>query len=128
MPIDKTVPILIVDDYRDASRLIRHILNQLGFKNAEDVTSATDALERLHGRHYCLIISDWHMEPMTGLMLLRAVRADPRLCSLPFIMVSGSGEAEKILEAKDAGVTDYVLKPFTGETWKQKLRTVFGSI
>lgn len=128
MSIDKTMPILIVDDYRDASRLIRHILFQLGFRDVQEVTSATEALERLREQRYGLVISDWNMTPMTGLKLLQEVRADPQLRSLPFIMVSGSSEADKIVAAKDAGVTSYVLKPFTAELWKRKLSSVLGPI
>jgi two-component system chemotaxis response regulator CheY len=128
MPIDKALPILIVDDYRDVSRLIRQILFQLGFREVQEVTSATEALERLREQRYGLVISDWNMEPMSGLELLHKVRADPALCSLPFIMVSGSNQAEKIMAAKEAGVTDYVLKPFTAEIWKTKLRGLLGSI
>lgn len=128
MPVDKALPILIVDDYRDASRLIRHILFQLGFRDLQEVTSATEALEKLREQRFGLVISDWNMEPMTGLKLLQEVRADPQLRSLPFIMVSGSSEAEKIVAAKDAGVTDYVLKPFTAELWKKKLSGVLGPI
>lgn len=127
MPVDKTLPILIVDDYRDSSRLIRHILVQLGFRDVHEVTSAKEALEKLHEQRFGLVISDWNMEPMSGLELLEEVRADPHLRSLPFIMVSGSSEAEKVMAAKEAGVTDYVLKPFTVEVWKSKLRGLLGS-
>lgn len=127
MPVDKTLSILIVDDYRSASRLIRNILFQLGFRDVQEVTRATEALEMLREQRYGLVISDWNMEPMTGLKLLREVRADPQLRSLPFIIVSGSSEAEKILAAKGAGVTDYVLKPFTAGVWRNKLRGLLGS-
>lgn len=127
MTAHTTLPTLIVDDYRESSRLIRHILVQLGFRDVQEVTSAIEALERLREQRYGLVISDWNMEPMSGLELLQKVRADPDLHSIPFIMVSGSSEAGKILAAKEAGVTDYVLKPFTAEVWKTKLRGLLGS-
>jgi two-component system, chemotaxis family, chemotaxis protein CheY len=124
MPIDKTMNVLIVDDYKTMLRIIRNLLKQIEFRNVEEASDGADALVRLRGGNFGLVISDWNMAPMTGLQLLREVRADDRLKSLPFIMVTAESKAENVIAAKQAGVSNYIVKPFNGETLRDKIEKV----
>ena len=124
MLADKSVPVLIVDDYRTMLRIIRNLLKQIGFDNVEEVTDGAEALAKLRAGRFGLVISDWNMEPMTGLQLLQEVRADPKLKSTPFIMVTAESKAENIVAAKQAGVSNYIVKPFNAETLKGKVEKV----
>ena len=124
--MDKNMPILIVDDYKTMLRIIRNLLKQLGFENVDEAFDGSEALKSMRGKDYGLVISDWNMEPMTGLQLLREVRADGKLKHIPFIMVTAESKTENVVAAKEAGVTNYIVKPFNAETLKQKLVTVFG--
>lgn len=125
--MDKNMPILIVDDYKTMLRIIRNLLKQLGFDNVDEATDGSTALQRLRDKSYGLVISDWNMEPMTGLQLLKEVRADGRLKHIPFVMVTAESKTENVVAAKEAGVTNYIVKPFNAETLKQKLVAVFGN-
>lgn len=125
--MDKNMSILIVDDYKTMLRIIRNLLKQLGFDNVDEATDGSTALQRLRDKNYGLVISDWNMEPMTGLQLLREVRADAKLKHIPFIMVTAESKTENVIAAKEAGVTNYIVKPFNAETLKQKLVAVFGN-
>jgi two-component system chemotaxis response regulator CheY len=125
--MDKNMPILIVDDYKTMLRIIRNLLKQLGFDNVDEATDGSTALQRLRDKNYGLVISDWNMEPMTGLQLLREVRADAKLAHIPFVMVTAESKTENVIAAKEAGVTNYIVKPFNAETLKQKLVAVFGN-
>ena len=124
MLADKSVPVLIVDDYRTMLRIIRNLLKQIGFDNVEEATDGAEALTKLRAGRFGLVISDWNMEPMTGLQLLQEVRADPKLKSTPFIMVTAESKAENIVAAKQAGVSNYIVKPFNAETLKSKVEKV----
>jgi two-component system chemotaxis response regulator CheY len=124
MLADKSVPVLIVDDYRTMLRIIRNLLKQIGFDNVEEATDGAEALAKLRAGRFGLVISDWNMEPMTGLQLLQEVRADPKLKSTPFIMVTAESKAENIVAAKQAGVSNYIVKPFNAETLKSKVEKV----
>jgi two-component system chemotaxis response regulator CheY len=126
MTVDKNMPILIVDDYKTMLRIISNLLKQLGFSNVEEATDGAMALGKLRERNYGLVISDWNMEPMTGLQLLKEVRADERLKGVPFIMVTAESKTENVVAAKAAGVNNYIVKPFNAETLKKKLETVIG--
>lgn len=126
MAVDKSMPILIVDDYKTMLRIISNLLKQLGFSNVEEATDGGMALGKLRERSYGLVISDWNMEPMTGLQLLKEVRADDRLKALPFIMVTAESKTENVVAAKQAGVNNYIVKPFNAETLKKKMATVIG--
>ncbi|HUN51696.1 MAG TPA: response regulator [Candidatus Sulfotelmatobacter sp.] len=126
MAVDKNMPILIVDDYKTMLRIISNLLKQLGFGNVEEATDGSMALGKLRERNYGLVISDWNMEPMTGLQLLKEVRADERLKGVPFIMVTAESKTENVVAAKAAGVNNYIVKPFNAETLKKKLETVIG--
>jgi two-component system, chemotaxis family, chemotaxis protein CheY len=126
MAVDKNMNVLIVDDYKTMLRIIRNLLKQLGFNNVDEATDGSMALQMLRVGNYGLIISDWNMEPMTGLQLLREVRADAKLKSIPFIMVTAESKSENVIAAKEAGVSNYIVKPFNAETLKTKMSSVIG--
>jgi two-component system, chemotaxis family, chemotaxis protein CheY len=126
MAVDLSMPVLVVDDYQTMIRIIRNLLNQLGFKNIEEAKDGRQALDKLNGGKFGLVISDWNMEPMTGYELLQHVRASDRLKATPFIMVTAESKTENVIAAKKAGVNNYIVKPFNAETLKGKLKTVLG--
>lgn len=126
MAVDKNMPILIVDDYKTMLRIIRNLLKQIGFDNVEEATDGTQALQKLREKKFDLIISDWNMEPMTGIELLREVRDDDNLKKMPFIMVTAESKTENVVIAKEAGVSNYIVKPFNAATLKSKLTGVLG--
>ena len=126
MAVDKNMPILIVDDYKTMLRIVGNLLKQLVFKNFEEATDGTMALTKLQQKPYKLIISDWNMQPMTGMELLTQVRAHPSLKSIPFIMVTAESKPENVIAAKKAGVNNYIVKPFNVETLKTKMTAVIG--
>ncbi len=127
MAIDKTMPILIVDDYKTMLRIVRNLLRQIGFENVDEATDGDTALRKLQDKPYGLVISDWNMEPMTGLDLLRKMRADMKLKNLPFIMVTAESKTDNVLMAREAGVSNYIVKPFNAATLKTKLTSVLGA-
>jgi two-component system chemotaxis response regulator CheY len=127
MAVDLNMNVLIVDDYKTMLRIIRNLLKQLGFNNVDEATDGSMALQKLRDKDYGMVISDWNMEPMTGIQLLREVRADARLKSLPFIMITAESKTENVIAAKEAGVNNYIVKPFNAATLKTKLVTVLGS-
>ena len=126
MAVDMNMPILIVDDYKTMLRIIRNLLKQLGFNNVDEATDGSQALHKLRDKSYSLVISDWNMEPMTGIQLLREVRADAKLKELPFIMITAESKTENVIAAKEAGVNNYIVKPFNAATLKTKLSSVLG--
>ena len=127
MAVDMNMPILIVDDYKTMLRIIRNLLKQLGFDNVEEATDGSAALAKLRDKDYGLVISDWNMEPMTGIQLLREVRADSKLKNLPFIMITAESKTENVVAAKEAGVNNYIVKPFNAATLKTKLASVISN-
>ena len=126
MAVDMSMQILIVDDYKTMLRIVRNLLNQLGFNNVEEATDGSTALQKMRERSFGLVISDWNMEPMTGLQLLKEVRADMKLKATPFIMVTAESKTENVVAAKEAGVNNYIVKPFNAATLKQKIASVIG--
>ena len=126
MAVDLTMPILIVDDYKTMLRIIRNLLKQLGFDNVDEASDGADALTKLRGRSYGLVISDWNMEPMTGYQLLKEVRSDGKLTGTPFIMITAESKTENVIAAKKAGVNNYIVKPFNAATLKTKMCSVIG--
>jgi two-component system, chemotaxis family, chemotaxis protein CheY len=126
MAVDKNMQILIVDDYKTMLRIIGNLLKQLGFSNIDEATDGGMALGKLREKSYGLVISDWNMEPMTGLQLLKEVRADEKLKTTPFIMITAESKTENVVTAKAAGVNNYIVKPFNAETLKKKLTAVIG--
>src|SRR6516165_6661804 len=125
MAVDLSMPVLVVDDYNTMIRIIRNLLKQLGFENIDDAADGSAALNKMRGKKYGLVISDWNMEPMTGYDLLREVRADPNLATTPFIMITAESKTENVIAAKKAGVNNYIVKPFNAATLKTKIEAAF---
>jgi two-component system, chemotaxis family, chemotaxis protein CheY len=128
MAVDLTMNVLIVDDYKTMLRIFRNLLRQLGIENVDEATDGGTALTKLRESDYGLVISDLIMQPMTGLQLLKEVRADEKLKRIPFIMVTAESKAENVVAAKEAGVTNYIVKPFNAATLKQKLEAIWGNL
>ena len=127
MAVDKNMNALIVDDYNTMLRIIKNLLKQLGFNNVDEATDGTAALERVKSKKYGLIISDWNMEPITGIEFLRNVRESGQsYAQTPFIMVTAESKTENVVLAKQAGVNNYIVKPFNAETLKTKMTAVLG--
>ncbi len=126
MAVDMNMNVLIVDDYQTMLRILRNLLRQLNFKNIDEASDGSEALSKLRGKNFGLVISDWNMEPMTGIQLLREVRADEKLKHIPFIMITAESKSENVIAAKEAGVSNYIVKPFNAETLKGKLVSVLG--
>ena len=126
MPVDTNMKVLVVDDYKTMRRIVRNILRQLNFNNVDEAIDGTEALEKLRNDDFKLVISDWNMEPMTGIELLKIVRADEKLKSLPFVMITAEGKIENVRKAMEAGVSNYIVKPFNADTLKKKLTSVIG--
>ena len=125
MAVDRSMPILVVDDYNTMIRIIRNLLRQLGFEDVDDAPDGSVALSKMHIKRYGLIISDWNMEPMTGYELLKQVRSDPKISTTPFIMVTAESKTENVVAAKQAGVNNYIVKPFNAQTLQSKIEAVF---
>ena len=125
MAIDMSMPVLVVDDYNTMIRIIRNLLKQLGFEDVDDASDGSAALAKMREKKYGLVISDWNMEPMTGYELLKEVRADQNLKTTPFIMVTAESKTENVIAAKQAGVNNYIVKPFNAATLKTKIEAVF---
>jgi two-component system, chemotaxis family, chemotaxis protein CheY len=125
MAVDLSMPVLVVDDYSTMVRIIRNLLGQLGFADIDDARDGASALEKMRAKKYGLVISDWNMEPMTGYDLLKEVRADPGLGTVPFIMVTAESKTENVIAARKAGVNTYIVKPFNAQTLKSKIESVF---
>ncbi len=126
MAIDTTMKVLIVDDYKTMLRIIRNLLKQIDFENVEEASDGKEALDKLKAGNFGLVISDWNMEPMTGLELLQHVRSDARLKATPFIMITAESKTENVVAAKQAGVSNYIVKPFNAETLRGKIQKVLG--
>ncbi len=127
MAVDMNMNILIVDDYKTMLRIIENLLKQLGFKNVLQATDGAAALKVLQENTVGLVISDWNMQPMTGLQLLKEVRVDDKLKTMPFIMITAESKTENVVAAKAAGVNNYIVKPFNAETLKTKISAVLGA-
>ncbi|GAB6888612.1 chemotaxis response regulator CheY [Desulfothermus okinawensis JCM 13304] len=125
MAINKNMRILVVDDFSTMRRIIKNILKQLGFTNVVDADDGSTAWEILNKDKIDFIISDWNMPKMSGIELLRKVRASEEFADLPFLMVTAEGQQENVIEAVQAGVSNYIVKPFTPETFEQKIKKIF---
>lgn len=123
--MNKDMQILVVDDFSTMRRIIKNLLRELGFNNAAEADDGTSALPMLQTGKYDFLITDWNMPKMPGIELLRAVRADPKLASLPVLMVTAEARRDQIVEAAQAGVNGYVVKPFSAETLKEKIEKIF---
>lgn len=118
--------ILVVDDYPTMRRILRNLLNQIGLTDIDEAGDGGEALIKLRATRFDLVISDWNMEPVTGIDLLRNVRADSVLAKLPFLMVTAESKTENVIVAKKAGVSNYIVKPFNADTLKAKIASVMG--
>ncbi len=125
MSIDTSMNVLVVDDFATMRRIVKGVLKQWGFSNIIEAEDGNAALGELRKEKFGLIVSDWNMPNMSGLDLLKAVRGDATLKTIPFIMVTAEGQKENVIEAVKAGVSNYIVKPFTPETFGEKLQKVF---
>ncbi len=126
MSVDKNMRILVVDDYNTMLRILKNLLKQLGFNNVDQAMDGAEALNKLNAEKFDFVISDWNMEPMTGIELLREVRASDKLKHIPLIMITAESKTENVVAAKQAGVSNYIVKPFNAETLKGKMTSVLG--
>ncbi|MFU0840651.1 MAG: CheY-like REC (receiver) domain, includes chemotaxis protein CheY and sporulation regulator Spo0F [Pseudomonas fragi] len=126
--LDKNMKILIVDDFSTMRRIIKNLLRDLGFTNTVEADDGTTALPILNLGHIDFLVTDWNMPGMTGIELLRHVRADEKLKHLPVLMVTAEAKREQIIEAAQAGVNGYVVKPFTAIALKDKIEKIFERI
>ncbi|MBI3604674.1 MAG: chemotaxis response regulator CheY [Nitrospirae bacterium] len=117
--------LLVVDDMSTMRRILKNALKQLGFVNIEEAEDGNSALVKLRAEKYDFVVSDWNMPNMTGLDLLKAIRQDPALKALPVLMVTAEAKKENIMEAIQSGVSNYIVKPFTAETLKEKIDKIF---
>ena len=124
------INILVVDDMAAMRKILKTLLAQLGYKNVDEAEDGKQALEKLRQNpdKYGLVITDWNMPNMTGIELVQAIRSDEKLKHLPVLMVTAEAKKENVLMAIKAGVNNYIVKPFTAETLKEKLEAIFSSL
>jgi two-component system chemotaxis response regulator CheY len=122
---DPNLKILVVDDFSTMRRIVRNLLKELGFNNVDEAEDGVEALGKLRGGGFQFVISDWNMPNMTGIDLLKNIRADAALKGLPVLMVTAEAKKENIIEAAKAGASGYVVKPFTSATLDEKLGKIF---
>jgi two-component system, chemotaxis family, chemotaxis protein CheY len=123
--IDKTIKILVVDDFPTMRRIVRNLLKELQFENVDEAEDGAVGLDKLRGGNFGFVISDWNMPNMDGLSMLKAIRADAALSGLPVLMVTAEAKKENIIAAAQAGASGYVVKPFTAATLEEKLTKIF---
>ena len=123
--LDTSLKVLVVDDMSTMRRIVKTVLKQLGYSDIMEAENGQDALTKLKVGGFGLVVSDWNMPVMPGIELLRNVRADADLKALPFLMVTAEAQKENIIEAVQAGVSNYVVKPFTAEALQEKLEKIF---
>lgn len=123
--MDKNMKILIVDDFSTMRRIIKNLLKDLGFTNTQEADDGSTALPMLKANDFDFLITDWNMPGMTGIDLLKAVRADEALSHMPVLMVTAEAKREQIVAAAQAGVNGYVVKPFTAQALKEKIEKIF---
>lgn len=126
--IDTSLKVLVVDDMSTMRRIIKNVLKQIGFSDLVEAENGQDALNKLQAGDIGFIVSDWNMPVMQGIDLLRAVRANPDLKHLPFLMVTAEAQKDNIIEAVQAGVSNYVVKPFTAEALQAKLEKILANV
>jgi two-component system chemotaxis response regulator CheY len=122
---DLNMKLLVVDDMSTMRRIVKNALKQLGFVNIEEAEDGNSALAKLRAEKFDFVVSDWNMPNMTGLDLLKAIRQDPALKAIPVLMVTAEAKKENIMEAIQSGVSNYIVKPFTAETLKEKIDKIF---
>lgn len=125
MPADPNMKILVVDDMVTMRKIVKNILKQLGFANVDEAENGQEALQKLRSGTFGFVVSDWNMPVMTGIDLLRAIRADEQLKAIPVLMVTAEAQQSNLIEAVQAGVSNYIVKPFTAETMQEKIGKIF---
>jgi two-component system chemotaxis response regulator CheY len=128
MPKASAISVLIVDDQQSMRGICKYILNQLGFRDIVEARSGRDALSKLEKQSVDLIISDWNMDDIDGLTLLKVIRRHPRTREMPFIMATGRSDKEQVKEAITCGVNNYIIKPFDAVTMKRRIEAVIGAL
>ena len=123
--MDKNMKILIVDDFSTMRRIIKNLLRDLGYNNTHEADDGNTALPMLKNGDFQFVVTDWNMPGMTGIDLLRSIRADEKLKTLPVLMVTAEAKREQIIEAAQNGVNGYIIKPFTAQTLEEKLGKIF---
>ena len=123
--VDKNIKFLVVDDFSTMRRIVRNVLKELGFTNIDEAEDGQVALHKLKSQNFDFIVSDWNMPNMTGIELLKAVRADQQIKHLPFMMITAEAKRENIIEAAMAGASGYIVKPFTAATLEEKMNKIF---
>lgn len=125
MPADLNMKILVVDDMVTMRKIVKSILKQLGFAHVEEAENGRDALQKLRSDTFGFVVSDWNMPVMTGIDMLRSIRGDEKLKAIPVLMVTAEAQQSNLVEAVQAGVSNYIVKPFTAETMQEKLEKIF---
>ena len=123
--LDRNMPILVVDDFSTMRRIVKNCLKQLGFENITEADDGVNALDKLQHGNFKFIVSDWNMPNMMGIDLLKAVRGSEKLKSIPFLMVTAECQKENVIEAAKAGVSNYIVKPFTADVLQTKMEAIF---
>lgn len=123
--MNKNMRILIVDDFSTMRRIVKNLLGDLGFSNTAEAEDGNSALALLHSQPFDFVITDWNMPGMTGIELLRVIRADAALKAMPVLMVTAEAKREQIIEAAQCGINGYIIKPFTAQTLQEKLGRIF---
>lgn len=126
--MDKNMKVLIVDDFATMRRIVKNLMKDLGFTNMTEADDGLTALPKLKNGNFDFLVTDWNMPGMQGIDLLKEVRKDPDLASLPVLMVTAESKREQIIEAAQAGVNGYIVKPFTAQTLKEKIDKIFERI
>ena len=126
--LDKSIKILVVDDFPTMRRIIRNLLKELEFVNVDEAEDGAMGLEKLKAGQYGFVVSDWNMPNMDGLAMLQAIRADPAMAKMPVLMVTAEAKKENIIAAAQAGANGYVVKPFTAVTLEEKITKIFEKI
>ena len=126
--IDTSIKVLVVDDMSTMRRIVKNVLRQIGFTDIMEAENGQDGFTKLKSGGFGLVVSDWNMPVMQGIELLKAVRADSELKNIPFLMVTAEAQKENIIEAVQAGVSNYVVKPFTAEALQEKLEKIFAKV
>lgn len=125
---DLNMKILVVDDFSTMRRIVKNLLKQLGYVNIDEAEDGAQAYEKVKNGDYGFVVSDWNMPNMDGLDLVKSVRANPAIKDLPILMVTAEAEKDKVIAAIQAGVSNYIVKPFTGDTLKEKMDKIIEKI
>ncbi len=122
---DKNMKFLVVDDFSTMRRIVRNLLKELGYTNVDEAEDGSVGLQKLKGGNFQFVVTDWNMPVMTGIELLKAIRADATLKHLPVLMITAEAKKENIVEAAQNGASGYIVKPFTAATLEEKLGKIF---